>query len=182
MAPETMNRYRGRVWIGFGWVRNGYAWIFPKRDHISVGMGATLRRGRAKAFKNAFQSLLQALFPRYRDAPVASSPISLGGVKQNLIRGHVLLVGEAASLVNPLTAEGIYYAMRSAQFAAEVVDDFLNKRAPNLLSYQRLVDENMGSFFRKSRIFSGLFYGLPRTSFRMFIKDNKRLIRYFGKD
>jgi geranylgeranyl reductase family protein len=182
MTPETMSRYRGRVWIGFGWVRNGYAWIFPKRDHLSVGMGAALGRGRAKVFRNAFRLLLQALFPRYRGAPVASFPISVGGVKQNLIQGRVLLVGEAASLVHPITAEGIYYAMRSAQFAAEAADGFLNDRAPNLRSYQRLVDDNMGSFFRKSRIFSGLFYGLPRASFRMFVKDNKRLIRYFGED
>ncbi|KPL19703.1 MAG: hypothetical protein AMJ92_01815 [candidate division Zixibacteria bacterium SM23_81] len=182
MTPETINRYRGRVWIGFGLVRNGYAWIFPKKDHLTVGMGATLGRGRAKVFRNAFQLLLQTLFPRYRGTPVASFPISLGGVKQNLVQGRVLLVGEAASLVNPLTAEGIYYAMRSAQFAAEAADGFLNNRTPHLGSYQRLVDENMGSFFRKSRIFSGLFYGLPSVSFRMFIKDNKRLIRYFGKD
>jgi flavin-dependent dehydrogenase len=92
----------------------------------------------------------------------------------------MLLVGEAANLVHPLTAEGIYYAIRSAQMAAEVVDDFLNGRTTDLWAYQRQVDQKMGSYFHKGMIFAGFFYGLPRLSYRLFVKGNGRLIRYFG--
>lgn len=182
MEREIRERYRGRVWIGFGWIRRGYAWIFPKRDHLSVGIGAAVGAGRAKDLRRAFKTLLRSFFPQHQDVPVASFPISLGGIRQNLVRERTLLVGEAANLVHPLTAEGIYFAVRSAHLAAETVDDFLRGRSTNLRSYQRRVDEKMGSFFRMSRIFSGLFYGLPRTSFRVFVKGNTRLIRYFGLD
>lgn len=182
MERDAFNRHRGRVWIGFGWVRYGYAWAFPKRNHLSVGMGAAVGGGRARDFRRAFRFLLRSLFPQCLNVPAASFPISLGGIKQNLVQGRMLLVGEAGSLVHPVTAEGIYYAVKSAQLAAEVVDDFLRGRVSTLQPYQRLVNAKMGSFFRKSRIFSGLFYGLPRLSFRMFVKGNGKLIRYFGMD
>jgi geranylgeranyl reductase family protein len=182
MQPEISERYRGRVWIGFGWIRKGYTWIFPKRNHLSVGIGATIGDGEAKALRKAFQALVRSFFPQHQNAPVASFPISLGGIRQNLVRERMLLVGEAANLVHPLTAEGIYFAVRSAHLAAETVDDFLYGRITTLWPYQRRVDEEMGAFFRKSRIFSGLFYGLPRTSFRIFVKGNTKLIRYFGMD
>lgn len=182
MDSEALRQYRGRVWIGFGWIPNGYAWIFPKRDRLCVGMGAAVRGRRANVFRYAFRSLLGHLFPQHRDAPVSSFPISLGGIRQNLVRGRVLLVGEAANLVHPVTAEGIYYAVKSAQLAAEAVDDFLTQRTLDLEPYQRRVDEEIGSLFRKARIFSGLFYGLPHMSFRLFVKNNEKLIRYFGTE
>jgi geranylgeranyl reductase family protein len=182
MDPEDFDRYRGRIWIGFGWVRYGYAWAFPKRNHLSVGMGAAVGGGRGRDFRSAFRFLLRSLFPQHQNVPVASFPISLGGIKQNLVQGRMLLVGEAGSLVHPVTAEGIYYAIKSAQLAAGVIDDFLRGRASSLQPYQRLVNEKMGSFFRKSRIFSGLFYGLPHLSFKMFVEGNGKLIRYFGME
>ncbi len=179
IPPEEGHRYRGRVWIGLGWVRNGYGWIFPKRTHLTVGMGAAVGRGRVGMFRRAFRALLRFHFPQQQDLPVASCPISVGGRRERLVQGRMLLIGEAANLVHPVTAEGIYYAMRSAQLAAEAGDDFLSGRASSLWSYQRRVDQRLGSFFHKGMIFAGLFYGLPRLSFKLFVKDNGNLIRYF---
>ena len=126
--------------------------------------------------------LLRYLFPQQQDAPWASFPIALSGFHQNLVRGRTLLVGEAASLVNPLTAEGIFYAIKSAMLAAETIEDLFRQRVPDLESYQRRVDHEISSYFRKAMVFSSLFYGLPRISFRLFVKNNRHLIRYFGSE
>jgi geranylgeranyl reductase family protein len=179
--PGT-GRFRDRVWIGFGWISKGYTWVFPKKDRLAVGMGAFLRGRGGAVIKDAFRRFLEELFPQHQEIPVRSAPIALYRKGQALVRGRTALVGEAGNLVHPLTAEGIYYAVKSARLAADTIDDFLSGRAADLLSYQRRIDRGMGAFFHKSWIFSGLFYGLPRVSFRLFVNDNRFLRRYFGEE
>jgi len=179
---ETAREYKGRVWIGFGWVPHGYAWIFPKGDHLAVGMGVMIRGRHAGSLKLSYRQLLRYLFPEHLQVPTSSYPIALWDPGQKLVLGPVLLVGEAGSLVHPITAEGIYYAIKSARLAGEAVDNFLSGAAPDLQSYQRRVHEEMGRFFRTSWLFSGLFYGLPRLSFRLFVNNNRYMRRYFGSD
>ena len=180
---ETMRRrFQGRIWIGFGWVPRGYAWIFPRRDRLVVGMGAASSRRRGPLMKRAFQNLLRQLPCRPEDVEIRSHPISIYGRRRSLVRGPVLLTGEAGGLVHPVTAEGIYYAMKSARLAAAAIHRYLSGQRSNLLSYQRAIDQGMGSFFSKSRLFSGLFYGLPRLSFRLFVSDNRYLRRYLGAE
>jgi len=175
-------RFRGRVWIGFGWVAHGYAWIFPGRDRLAVGMGMASPQGRVPLMKRAFCSLLRQFSRRHEDMAISSLPISIYGRRQLLVRGPVLLAGEAGGLVHPMTAEGIYYAMKSAHLAAIAVHQYLSGQRADLLSYQRSIDREMGDFFAKSRLFSGLFYGLPRLSFRLFVNDNRYLRRYLGME
>jgi geranylgeranyl reductase family protein len=173
-------RFRGRVWIGFGWVTNGYAWVFPRRDHLAVGMGVASPRRRAPLLKRAFRKLLCQFSSESLGERIFSYPISIYGRRQPLVKGPVLLTGEAGGLVHPMTAEGIYYAMKSAHHAAVAAHQYLSGQRADLLSYQRTIDRDMGSFFLKSRLFSGLFYGLPRLSFRLFVNDNRYLRRYLG--
>jgi len=173
-------RFRGRIWVGFGWIPRGYAWIFPRRDHLAVGMGVDTSRRRVPLMKRAFQDLLQQLHCRPEDVDILSYPIHIYGRRQPLVKGPVVLVGEAGGLVHPLTAEGIYYAMKSARQAAIAVHRYLTGQHPDLLWYQRSIDRGMGSFFSKSRLFSSLFYGLPRLSFRLFVNDNRYVRRYLG--
>jgi len=182
LDASLRRRFRGRIWIGFGWVTHGYAWIFPRSDHLAVGIGAAASRHRAPLMKRAFQQLLQQLHCRREDVHILSHPISIYGRRQPLVRGPVLLTGEAGGLVHPMTAEGIYYAMKSAHQAALAIHRYLDGQNADLLPYQRAIDQGMGSFFSKSRLFSGLFYGLPRLSYRLFVNDNRYLRRYLGME
>ncbi|MCW5963151.1 MAG: NAD(P)/FAD-dependent oxidoreductase [Bryobacterales bacterium] len=106
----------------FSWLQ-GYLWLFPRGDHISAGicgkgashgqMRAALERyldDRGIAWEGAafFAHLIPALETRHW--------------QQNRVAGDGwLAVGDAAGLVDPLTGEGIYYAMRSGELAAQAV-------------------------------------------------------------
>jgi geranylgeranyl reductase family protein len=175
-------RFQGRIWIGFGWVAHGYAWIFPQRNDLVVGMGVVAPQRRARLLKRAFHKLLSQLSDGRQGVPVSSFPIHIYGRRQPLVRGKVLLAGEAGGLVQPLTAEGIYYAITSAHHSADAIDQYLSGQHSDLSLYQRCIDLEMGSFFSKSRLFSGLFYGLPRLSFRLFVNDNRYIRRYLGME
>ncbi|TKJ29994.1 hypothetical protein CEE39_08610 [bacterium (candidate division B38) B3_B38] len=106
----------------------GYGWVFPKKHHICVGIGGFLKKG--QSIKRLYFQLIRALQENGL-LPEESIPQSVsyaidpvGGVysQRSLVKGRVLLVGDAAGFVSSLTGEGIYPAMVSAQCAAEVID------------------------------------------------------------
>ena len=134
-------RWRGTVVIELGMIPGGYCWIFPKGDHVNVGVGGwehtgpTLR-GHLRDFcarRGLDHSKLQGV-RGYRlpgRAPGAA-----------LARGRALLVGDAAGLVDPLWGDGMYSAFLSSRLAARAALGVLGGRATGVESYaQTLVAE-----------------------------------------
>jgi flavin-dependent dehydrogenase len=112
----------------------GYGWLFPGVDgraNIGLGLGMLSDRGGGGAASQqfaAFAGHLRRLEVLRTDVPAdARQPGRLGGwLKMGMLgtvpgRGRVLLVGDAAGLVNPLQGEGIAQAMVSGRAAAEAV-------------------------------------------------------------
>ena len=117
------------AWRGFP----GYGWLFPgagRRANVGLGLGVLSdRRAGARAAQH-FDSFLEHLWRLgVLDARLPPSAVGnrlggwlkLGMVGTTPARGRVLLVGDAAGLVNPLQGEGISQAMRSGRAAAEAV-------------------------------------------------------------
>jgi len=101
----------------------GYGWLFPKADHINIGVGAFAPA--AGASHAQIKQVTRALLLDYAQqklgvttlAHITGQQLGMGG--HNYIpRGRVLLVGDAAGLVDPLTGEGIHSAIVSGQAAA----------------------------------------------------------------
>ncbi|MDA8087790.1 MAG: NAD(P)/FAD-dependent oxidoreductase [Nitrospiraceae bacterium] len=101
------------------YARGGYSWLFPGGSNISAGTGGT----NPKKLEAGLQRLLLMRgFPAsgIRENGLRGYRIPLWE-RQPLVRGNVLFAGDSASHVMPFTFEGIYYAMRAAQFAAEAL-------------------------------------------------------------
>ncbi len=103
----------------------GYGWVFPvHRTAANVGVGFLPRRGSGTA-SQAFARFtrgdaLRPLLAGARQAgPLKGYPIRVDFLKAPTFAERTLLVGEAAGLVNPLTGEGIDYALESGHIAAE---------------------------------------------------------------
>ena len=135
-------RWRSTVGLDFGTLRGGYMWVFPKADHLSIGVGGFTRHS----------TLLRGLMDRF----LAS--LDLGPHERRLTRGHrlprrrpgspiqrgrALLVGDAAGLVDFWTGEGIYSAIRSAQLASDAIPELLEGTTTDLGAYERRVDEEL---------------------------------------
>lgn len=108
----------------------GYGWIFPGPDGmanagVGVGTGSDRRAGaRATRYLDTFLGHLQGLglLPEGAVAgPRLGGWLKMGMVGTSPVSGPVLLVGDAAGLVNPLQGEGIAQAMSSGQAAASAV-------------------------------------------------------------
>jgi flavin-dependent dehydrogenase len=78
-----------------------------------------------------------------------------------------LLLGDAAGLADPLTGEGIYNAILSAQLAAPVIENSLLGGEVGLQDYQQLVEKKIISELRIARTLSKFFVRFPHLAFRM---------------
>ena len=109
----------------------GYAYIFPKRDHVNVGIGYVLSHYRRRDRRARRTSCNAGFVARLRDRGVVDGDsvqqnftpflIPVGGTAARPGRGRVLLAGDAGGFVNGVTAEGIYYAMVSGELAARAI-------------------------------------------------------------
>jgi geranylgeranyl reductase family protein len=114
------DRYRGRAVVELGVVPGGYGWVFPKATHANLGVGgwggegprlrahlARLARAHGLADADLAETKGHRLPMRRPGAPSA--------------RDRVLLVGDAAGLVDPLSGDGIYEAFVSGRLAADAI-------------------------------------------------------------
>ena len=116
----------------FAPIAGGYGWLFPKGDHVNVGVGGFVPKdGSAEPDGMACENVTRGLLESYTReklgvelsevrANVSGQHLGLGG-HGYVPRGRVLLAGDAAGLVDPLTGEGIFSAIKSGQAAAGAV-------------------------------------------------------------
>jgi flavin-dependent dehydrogenase len=116
----------------FAPIAGGYGWMFPKGDHINVGVGGFVPKDEgAGSDEVVCESVTRSLLESYTReklgvelnevrAQVSGQHLGLGG-HAYVPRGRVLLAGDAAGLVDPLTGEGIHSAIVSGQAAAGAV-------------------------------------------------------------
>jgi len=109
--------------VDFGVVDHGYGWIFPKRDHLSIGL-FTLDNSLPKAAQQ-LAAYCEARLGYRPNAPFHMAAVPCGGRCAPTCEPNALLAGDAAGLVDPLLGEGIYNALRSGQIAAAAIQDVI---------------------------------------------------------
>jgi geranylgeranyl reductase family protein len=126
------SRYRGRVLVELGTVPGGYAWVFPKGDHVNVGVGGWQREGpRLRAHLS--RVCREHGIPDERLEGMRGFRLPMRRAGAAAATQRTLLVGDAAGLVDPLSGDGMYEAFVSARLAAEaVLADRLEAYAPAL--------------------------------------------------
>lgn len=90
--------------------------------------------------------------------------VPLGGRKQALDKGRVLLVGDAANLADPWLGEGISYTLMSARLAAEMIFTAFVRQEFDLSGYTREVNASFIPQLSSARLFANLVYSLPKMS------------------
>ena len=102
--------------LHLGYVRHGYAWNFPRGEDIILGMCALPCRG--ERLDHAFQEFLGDI-GYVGAAPFKGHPLPYGNFLDTPVQDRVLLTGDAAGLADPLLGEGLYFALRSGELAAQ---------------------------------------------------------------
>lgn len=122
---------RGNVTeIDLGAAEWGYGWVFPKAGSVTLGVGGI--HGLNPDMKARFETYLHRHVPALAQSgklAFKGAFLPFGDYRKIPGRGRALLVGDAAGLVDPITGEGIAWALKSGQFAAEAAIEALHGRA-----------------------------------------------------
>lgn len=145
-------------------VLSGYGWVFPLSGasaNIGVGYYPSKLHDFSVNLHSVFNSFMETLlnndelFVEIKQiGKLQGAPLHSGMSPSNCVGPGVLLVGDAAGLVNPFTGEGISAALYSGMLAAQVLGEALSLSSPvedNLLEYARLIDNKYRDFVIGSR-------------------------------
>ena len=120
VSDESLERLSRAVRFDFGLMPSGYAWTFPKKDHLSMGV-LSMRPGPMK-LNRMFEQYLELI---NLDGVVTikrrGSLIPVSPRKDGFVKNRVLLTGDAAGLVDPVVGEGITSAILSGRIAAKAL-------------------------------------------------------------
>jgi geranylgeranyl reductase len=140
-----------------------YAWAFPKRDHIAVGIGAGPgHTARAKELLGNLKARLGPALDGGRLLLREAHALPMEPRRQ-LAFDRAMLVGDAAGLVVHTSGEGIYWAMKSGQLAAETLARHLDApSATHLRAYERTWWKQYGTMYGFLRWLQWWGYGNER--------------------
>ena len=157
--------------LDYGAVSRGYGWIFPKGDSLNIGAGVFYPpRGQQGNFRRLRQELEQViegycsqfqLNPQGASYPLYAHPLPLwqGREPRQTSKGQVLLVGDAAGLVNPFFGDGILHGIKSGVIAAEAI------ACGQAHQYSRRLHQEVALNFDAARLLAGCFYRFPHWCF-----------------
>lgn len=144
--PEPPEQLIG--WVAEGWP--AYVWSFPTGTGL-VNVGYGLLRSRLRGGREELERRLHALLPGARPDPASlrAHHLPFSPSRPPAGRSRVLLCGDAASMVNPLSGEGIYYALASGRLAARA--SLLAPERPGA-AYRALLRAALGRHFRHAAV------------------------------
>ena len=159
-------RYAGAMVLEIAVIRGGYGWIFPKGDHVNVGVGGNAEEG------PRLRAELRRMCEAYGIDPDAASetrgyrlPLRLPGTR--LACGTTAVIGDAAGLVDPFSGDGMYEAFLSAQLVAEAALAVLAGREQDLSAYEAAVERRIVPLTRAGWGAKRAFERFPRATYAL---------------
>ncbi len=187
-CPEGVPAWlRGRVALQLGGMPGGYGWLFPKGDHINVGVG-----GWRSVVGKRLRPSLDRLCRAYGIDPGAL--VAMRGHHLPMLRpgapltaGGAALVGDAAGLVDPLSGEGICHAIASGIAVAPAMEDYLagslsgslagqsgpSAATGSLAGYQRTVERELLPEIVASNALTEIFHAWPAPFVTLFQRSGR---------
>lgn len=150
MDPFDISRIvydQSLIEVYFGPVLHGYAWAFAKKAEFSLGIG--VRVSKMDNLKGAWRRFVKGFEERHSVkcslADTTAARLPMTGKIRNTCLKRVMLVGDAAGFVAPVTGEGIYYAIESGRIAAEVAAvEFSKGVSTSCISYEQRCKSEFG--------------------------------------
>jgi flavin-dependent dehydrogenase len=177
------------LWVAYGYqppgsdappgrrAAEGYAYIFPKRDHVNIGIGYVLEHYKQHVGQAPYE-LQRDFVDHLRRRGIVEGEsvkdnftphqIPVGGPLARPAKGRVLLAGDAGGFVNGVTAEGIYYAMVTGELAASAIVQHRRQPIRQLATaYQHAWQREVGAELRDSVLIQRYLFGDRRRIARV---------------
>jgi len=175
---EIQRRTQNLIELYYGYNNIGYAWVFPKKEYISYGIG-----GQYCCSKN-----LKKIFRRFLHDKNVRQPVKIKGCfipisnfHHKIYTDRIMLAGDAAGLVDCFSGEGIRYAVVSGKQAAKIAleahkqNDFSKKM---IKKYQVRLYKKIKPDLVWSRRVTGISFRFPNVIFGTPLRKKEVILGY----
>jgi geranylgeranyl reductase family protein len=168
VSDELLERWSGAVRFDFGLIPSGYAWTFPKKDHLCMGV-LSMRPGPVKLSRIFEQYLRLVNLDGVLTIKRRGSLIPVSPRKDGFVQNRVLLTGDAAGLVDPVVGEGITSAILSGMIAAKALLQGALDEGRVKAFYEYELSKKILQELRLGRALAKLIYDYPGLLRRLLV-------------
>jgi len=154
----------------FGLVSNGFAWAFPLKNEVTIGMGTFLDNKNSLPVDEILKSFLPDLGFAPSEVIGKQTKLRVWNGHSNLNGEGILLVGDAASLCDPFLAEGLRPALMSGFEAAKSLIYWLDGNVNSLDEYTKTMKNNWGNSMAWGKRIAQVFYRFPKVGYQLGVK------------
>ena len=124
----------------------GYLWVFPKgKDSANVGIGISVECAKEKSATRWLDEFVQKKFPNAAILTRIAGGVPCARTCDRIVRGNVMLVGDAAHQVNPVSGGGIISGMIGGMIAGQVAAEAIkNQDRSHLAEYEKRWHKRLG--------------------------------------
>ena len=164
VQPDIAEYWHDKMGLDLGYLPASYGWVFPKADHLNVGVGGIARGAdygqRLKSYDVAHTQGRVPRYERVRKSFGYVLPLRREGAP--IHKGSAMLIGDAAGLVEAFTGEGIFWAVRSGQMAAQAITS-----GQTSADYAHWVDQELMPDLISARRWSHIYMWAPRLCYSL---------------
>lgn len=141
------------VFFNVDYAPGGYAWVYPTgKNSAKVGVGITKGSTSPRQYLEAFikeSCVSNRLCGRKTEYITGALPI--GGLREKLCYGNVLLAGDSAGMADPITGAGINNAMLAGEIAGKtIIDSLENEDLTILAQYETKINRLLGAPLKRA--------------------------------
>ncbi|ABM71793.1 NAD binding site [Prochlorococcus marinus str. MIT 9515] len=153
----------------FGFIKYGFAWAFPLKDSVNIGLGTFINNKllEDEALNN---KVLKSFGFEDLSFEKVHKKLRIWNGTHKLNGDRVVAVGDAASLCDPFLAEGIRPSLISSYFAAESIHQCLSSNKSDLNTYSIKINNEWGKSMAWGKRIAQIFYRFPKTGYQLGVK------------
>jgi geranylgeranyl reductase family protein len=171
---QRLERLADAARFDFGLVPCGYAWVFPKKAHLSIGV-LSMQRGSLDLHALCARYLKRLGLDHVEGLERHGFVIPVRPRQGPFVQRRVLLTGDAAGFADPLTGEGISFAIQSGQLAAQALLDGAFDEGGVRQAYQEALAKSILPELRWGRVLASVTYDYPRLRAWFLRRQGQRL-------
>jgi len=160
---------RDAVRFEFGFIKYGFAWAFPLKESLNIGLGTFINNGLLEN-ETINNQVIRSFGFNDLSYKTINKKLRIWNGNYPINGDKVLAVGDAASLCDPFLAEGIRPSLISSFYASECIDQCLSGEEDNLNPYTKKINNNWGKSMAWGRRIAQVFYRFPKTGYQLGVK------------